>query len=150
MGDPKEFLAEVMRRVEERWGESASEGPYARQEIVEGVREVLAAFEADISAVISRAVALIDLEVAAIRERGDRPFDGFLAVLGDEQPRRAPMCRCSLVPELPSGRYWTPEEYELVAGHLAHEGLEARGLPPEQVEEIMRVRAAARATTPAR
>lgn len=35
-------LEEVMRRVAERWGDDASEGPYCKQEIVNDIAEILA------------------------------------------------------------------------------------------------------------
>ena len=42
MNDVEAALDEVMRRALEQWGEDASEGPYCKQEIVNGVREILA------------------------------------------------------------------------------------------------------------
>ena len=59
MSAASEFLDEIMRRVEENWGENASEGPYAKQEIVEGVREIITEFKADIDRVVGRAAGLV-------------------------------------------------------------------------------------------
>ena len=41
MSDVEAALDAVMREAAGRWGEDASEGPYCRQEILEGLREIL-------------------------------------------------------------------------------------------------------------
>lgn len=46
MNDAEAALDEVLRRAEEQWGESADEGPYCKQEILEDLREILAAVAA--------------------------------------------------------------------------------------------------------
>jgi len=128
----KEFLDEIMRRVELNWGENASEGPYAKQEIVEGVREILAEFKADIDAVIDRAVELVSEQVQAEAvaamgrafDEADRELDGLrrtiesgedyglLAALGGERPVLNRKCRCSLVPLTMEGAQVAP--YDMV------------------------------------
>lgn len=44
--EPRPTAAEIMRLAEERWGDGAHEGPYCRQEILEGVREILTGVDA--------------------------------------------------------------------------------------------------------
>ena len=46
MNDVEAALDKVLRRAREQWGEDASEGPYCKQEIMNGVREILAAVAA--------------------------------------------------------------------------------------------------------
>jgi hypothetical protein len=46
VNDVEAALDEVMRRAQEHWGDDASEGPYCKQEIMDGVREILAAVAA--------------------------------------------------------------------------------------------------------
>lgn len=43
MNDADAALDEVMRRARDYWGDDASEGPYCKQEIIEGLGEILAA-----------------------------------------------------------------------------------------------------------
>jgi hypothetical protein len=58
-----ELLAEIMRRVEEYWADSP-EGPYCRQEIVNGVREVLDEMKADAARIVDRAAELVMNDLA--------------------------------------------------------------------------------------
>lgn len=83
-----ELLAEIMRRAEERWGDGACEGPYARQEIVEGVREVLDELKADAAKVVDLAAELVMDDLA--RKASDA-VDRALA----------PRCRCTVLPVEP-------------------------------------------------
>lgn len=46
VNDAEAALDEVLRRAEDQWGEDASEGPYCKQEIMAGLREILTAVAA--------------------------------------------------------------------------------------------------------
>jgi hypothetical protein len=75
-----ELLAEIMRRVEAHWGDDASEGPYCKQEITEGVREVLDGLKADAARIVDRAADLIMGEYCNVCENfpcmGGHPPEG--------------------------------------------------------------------------
>lgn len=103
-----ELLAEIMRRVEANWGDDASEGPYCKQEIVEGVREVLDGLKADAARIVDRAARLVMDDLA--RKASDqvdlvdaKPLTwqvGDVVPMRDLIPR-APMFRCTVLPVEP-------------------------------------------------